>query len=175
MSIALRFFPALRRICLACLLLPAITHPAAAQSSIDAMRDAMGHVQEQERARKLNSPPFDAGKWAQLKVGMSPQAVYDLLGAPSLHVMRNGGEGRIETTWTYVFDKGATEKEVRFGVPIPPGTQVTQGTFAGGPEHYATADLAKLGMGDVFDWSGREAAASGEPPPPAGTTGSSPD
>lgn len=76
---------------------------------------------------------------------MSLQEVFDLLGAPAMQLMRNAGEGKIETTWTYLFD-GGFEKAVRFGVPIAPETQVLQSAFAGNPQDYATADLSELGL-----------------------------
>jgi len=135
---------------LAFLILPALAH-SADQSPAGAAQEG-----------KLSSRPFIAEQWGQLKVGMSLQDVFNLLGAPAMQLMRNAGEGKVETTWNYVYDGGATEKEVRFGVPIPPDTKVIENAFAGTPNDYATADLPKLGLllGTLFDWSGREAAVA---------------
>ncbi len=140
-------------ILLACLVLPALAHSAEPSSA-----------QQQQLTR---TPTFSAEKWAQLKVGMSLQEVFDLLGAPAMQLMRNAGEGKIETTWTYLFD-GGFEKAVRFGVPIAPETQVLQSAFAGNPQAYATADLSGLGLrlGRLFDWSGRTGGPTAVQPAP---------
>jgi len=162
-------------LCCACFGVTACNAPKARAQpdQIPSMAEIAAQVNQRLEANARSSPPFDSLKWGQLAVGMSPKSVASLLGPPLGVRIRNGGANGIQTTWFYVFDGGATEKVVQFGVPLPPGP-VLEGKMTVDPQTFNADDL-KILPGDLFDWTGRNAATAVDEQRPAKADESSTD
>lgn len=121
-----------------------------AQPSVNPAEVA-AQFQRQQQAAVAATPPFDQSKWSKLTIGMKPREVFDLLGAPFEFRVLNGGEGKIEFVWIYLYDSGKTQVLARFGVPATAESVRTTRLSPVNPKQFEEA-LPKI-TGDLFDWT----------------------
>lgn len=121
--------------------------------------ESAAQISRQQRAGLPGTSPFDQSKWARLTVGMTPRETYDLLGVPVEFRVVNGGEGKIEYDWVYVYNGGRTQMLVRFGTPVTAQSPLVAGTSGFNAKQFEEG--LSVVKGNLFDWTDRD-----RPPPP---------